>query len=130
VLTSFIEAGKYDWISSDITEAHFPMYANFFLGTESKLYHFNHEISSENAIKEAKKDGYRPATIWDLLDHGAKNPNLQRRFRIVALGSVAEVVGYRRVACLGRDDHGRCLFLGWFGSYWNNGDYRFLAVRN
>lgn len=90
-LKGLIEIGKYDWVNSDITEVNFPMPANLVLGAESKPFHFNRNISSENAIKEMAKEGYRPATIWDLLDFGAKNPELQRQFPIVALGSVAEV---------------------------------------
>ncbi len=128
-LTSLIEVGKYDWVNSDITEARFPMPENFTLGAEPKLYHLNRNISSEKAIEEMAKDGFRPATIWDLLDFGAKNPELQRQFPIVALGSVCRVSVRRFVACLGRDDSGRSLNLDWYGRGWGGGG-RFLAVRN
>lgn len=128
-LKGLIEAGKYDWVNSDITEARFPMPENFTLGAEPKLYHFNRSISSEKAIKEMAKDGFRPATIWDLLDFGAKNPELQRQFPIVALGSVARFGDSRGVACLGGSGSGRDLGLDWFGSGWSD-YFRFLAVRN
>lgn len=128
-LTEMIVLGKYDWVDENITEVNFPMPENFVLGTEPKLYHFNRSISSEDAIKEIEKDGFRPARIWDLLDYGAKNPELQIQFPIVALGSVAQVGGSRRVACLDMGNAGRGLDLYWFEDDWR-GIARFLAVRN
>lgn len=127
-LATMIAEGKYDWVNSDITEANFPTPMNLVLGTEPKLFHFNRAISSENAIKEMDKEGYRPATIWDLLDYGAKNPELQRQFPIVALGSVCEVNFNRNVAYLGRGASERYLCLGWLGIDWDE-RCRFLAVR-
>lgn len=128
-LADMITAGKYDWVNSDITEANFPMPSLLVLGSDPKLYHFDRDISSKNAIKEMAKDGYRPATIWDLLDYGAKNPELQRQFPIVALGSVCEVRGFRVVTYLGRNDSKRNLSLYWIGYDWGR-VFRFLAVRN
>lgn len=128
-LAEMIRVGSYDWVNVNIKEANFPMPEGFTLGTEPKLYHFNRSISSENAIEEMKKDGFRPATIWDLLDYGAKNPELQRLFPMVALGSVEEVGGNRSVACLYGGGAKRYLSLGWFVIDWGD-DHRFLAVRN
>ena len=127
-LKDMIALGHYDWVNQNITEDRFPMPANLVLGAEPKLFHFNRSISSDSAIKEMDKDGYCLATIWDLLDFGAKNPEVQRQFPIVALGSVCGVDGDRYVACLDRDDAKRCLDLCWFGGDWR-GDCRFLAVR-
>lgn len=125
----FIAAGKYDWVNETIKEVNFPMAEGFAFGLEPKLYHFNRLISSEEAIKEMEKDGFRPATIWDLLDYGAKNPELQRQFPIVALGSVARMGDGRDVAYLGGGDAERILSRVWFGGDWR-GFSRFLAVRN
>ena len=127
-LADMITLGHYDWVNSDITEANFPMPANLVLGADPKLYHFDHDISSEKAIKEMDEDGYRPATIWDLLDFGAKNPELQRQFPIVALGSVAGFGGRRSVAYLSRGGAERNLRLDWFDRGWFR-TFRFLAVR-
>jgi len=128
-LKSLIEAGRYDWVNTDITEDNFPMPEGFTLGTEPKLFHFNRSISSEKAIEEMVRDGYRPATIFDLLGFGAKNPELQRQFPIVAFGSVAQSGGHRGVACLGGGGAGRRLDLSWVVINWP-GSSRFLAVRN
>lgn len=127
-LGSLIKAGKYGFVDSDITEANFPMPEGFTLGTEPKLFHFNPSISSENAILEMKKKGYRPATIWDLLNFGAKNPELQEQFPIVALGSATLIVDRRYVAYIHRSGKGPYIELFWFGREWDD-DFRFLAVR-
>lgn len=139
-LIELIAAGKYDWVNEKITEVNFPMPEGFNLSLEPKLYfdleprlyHFNRDISSEDVIKEMKKDGFRPATIWNLLDYGAKNPELQKSFMIFALGSVALLDGDRRVAYLNVDFGERRLDLSWFdgnGNGWGS-HCRFLAVRN
>lgn len=128
-LTSLITASNYSWVNSDITEDRFPMPAGFQLATETKIFKFDRDISSENAIAYMKLEGFRPATIFDLLDFGAKNPELQRKYSIVALGSVCGVDGVYLVSYLYSGDSGRDVKLHWFGSVWN-ADCRFLAVRN
>jgi len=128
VLVDMITAGHYDYVNSDITERNFPMPENLVLGSEPKLFHFDCEISSKNAIAKMNEDGYRPATIWDLLDFGAKNPEEQRKYQIIALGSVASVGGDRYVAYLYGYDSERSLGLYWFDFVWV-AYCRFLAVR-
>lgn len=128
-LTEMIALGKYDWVNQDITEANFPMAEDFTFGTETKLFHFDRDISSENAIKEMERAGYKPVTIWDLLDYGAKNSEMQRKFPIVALGSPAQFGGSRNVAYLCGSDTKRSLRLCWSDDGWR-GYCRFLAVRN
>jgi hypothetical protein len=127
-LKELITLGKYDWVNKNITEARFPMPEGFVLGAEPKTFHFNRSISSADSIKEMAKEGYHPATIWDLLDYGAKNPEEQRKYPIVALGSDTGVGGRRCVAYLYGDGARRDLDLDRFGDYWHDG-YRFLAVR-
>lgn len=128
VLQRLVRAGKYDWVNENITDENFPVPEDFVLGTDPKVFHFNRGISSEEAVKEMDKEGYRPAMIWDLLDYGAKNPEEQRKFPIVGLGSVGEVVGNRLVPGLGRRGSERRLGLGWWGYEWL-ARCRFLAVR-
>ncbi len=128
-LNELITLGKYDWVDENITDVNFPIPEGFAFGLEPKLYHFNRYISSRNVIKEMEKDGFRPATIWDLLDYGAKNPELQRQFPIVALGSVEQMDSLRRVAYFSRRGVARILVLSWFEDDWP-GQFRFLAVRN
>lgn len=60
---------------------------------------------------------------------GEIQPNLQREFPIVALGSVwRDGGGGRHVPVLGCGGAGRRLSLGWFEFGWDDG-YRFLGVR-
>lgn len=127
-----IAAGKYDWKNSDITEKHFPLPAELSgqkTAVSSKLFHFNRDISSEDAIAEMDKAGYRPATLSELLALGTKHPELQRQFPIVALGSLWRLAfGLRRVPFLLVDGVERRLGLLWFDYDWY-AYYRFLGVR-
>lgn len=99
-----VTAGRYDWSNNDITSAHFPTKRTGTVKSGIKLFHFNRNISSEEAIQEMDKEGYRPAEACELLDFGKKHPDVQREFPIVALGSVwRRLRGRRFVVCLGRD---------------------------
>lgn len=65
------------------------------------------------------KDGKRPATLRELLAFGEANPELQREFPIIALGSVwVYRRGDRRVVCLGRYGSERRLRLDWYEYCW------------
>jgi hypothetical protein len=131
VIRSFkdmIEKGNYDWVSPDIREEFFPIPKDLMLGAEQKLFHFNRVISSGDAFKEMEKEGFHPATIWDLLDFGAKNPEEQRKFRIAALGSIVEFPGSRLVIYLSGSTSHRHIKLRLFGNDWDNNS-RFLAIR-
>lgn len=114
---------KFDYVNSNITDELFPLIERK-VG-EYKLYHFNKYISSEDAIKEMKTEGYMPANLYELLLWSEEN----KQDWVVALGSVAGVDGNRRVPYLYRDGSERQLDLRWFDCGW--GAYcRFLAVRN
>jgi hypothetical protein len=121
-LESLIKNKKFDWTNPDITEENFPLQE--IRGTEYKLYHFNKRILSEDAIKEIQRDGYEPSNLYELLEWKDWN----NKDYVVALGSVGEVHGDRRVPGLCEDSSGRVLGLGWWGSDWNS-HFRFLAVR-
>ncbi len=128
-LSDMVSAGQYDWVNPEITEANFPKTRTGSISLNAELLHFNRTISSENALKEMEKLGFRPATIEELLAFGAKYPELQRQFPIVALGSSCVLGGDRRVPCLDEVGSGRDLDLYWFEDVWY-GRYRFLVVRN
>jgi len=72
----------------------------------------------------------RPATLPELLAFGAKYPDKQKEFPIMALGSVwIDPDGDRRVHSLGWVEGERELHLGWDKPGYVWGDYcRFLAV--
>lgn len=121
-LKNLIIKGKFDYVNPDITEELFPLPAE--ISNEYKLFHFDRYISSEDAITEMNKEGYRPAHIYELLSYDWNGEDL-----VIALGSVGEVSGRRSVVCLSRHGSERGLRLSWWVGDWD-ADYRFLGVRN
>jgi hypothetical protein len=133
-LETLITAGKYDYVNSDITAARFPIEGSGIEEFEFDLFHPNRDISSDDAIKEMKEDKNDPARPWEpakiehLLVFGEAHPDVQRKFPIVALGSVAEIDGDRHAPFLNEGGSKRHLHLYWSGNDWN-ARYRFLRVR-
>ena len=131
-LEKMIAAGQYDWTNSDITAKRFPVVGNGTVQFEAKLFHFDRNTASQDNVDAIKADD--PANPWDpgkiehLLSFGEKYSEEQRKYPIVALGSVAKVDGYRNVPYLNRNDRRRNLYLDWWDYDWD-GHYRFLAVR-
>lgn len=124
-LQNLIESKKFDWINRNITSENFP--EEDCRSSEYRLFHFNRYISSEDAVKKMKKEGYSAANIYELLTWNEWN-KWNKNYFVVALGSSCEVIGDRYVPMLGRDDDGRGLGLDWWGFDWDGG-CRFLAVR-
>jgi hypothetical protein len=129
-LEKMILAGNYDWRNDDITAKRFPIVGKGEVEFEDTIFHFDRSISSENAVKEIlaadPTNPWEPAKIENLLAYGAKNPEEQRKFPIIGLGSVAKVNGNRNVPNLNKDGSKRNLNLNWWDNDWN-GNYRFLA---
>mgnify|MGYP001566810542 CR=1 FL=1 len=123
-----IGEGKYDYANDNITEKNFPTTRKGTAKLDIVLVHLNRDISSEDAIKELDKLGLRPAELHELLAFGAKYPDEQRKYPIVALGSVWRYLFGRNVPYLWLDDGGRRLGLLWFGPGWR-AYYRFAGVR-
>ncbi len=126
-LKQMIADGDYNWENKNITERNFPVPAKMKgkkVEVSTKLFHFNRNISSEDAKKEMDKDGFRPATVFELLVLGATHPELQKQFSVIALDSG----GGRRVPYLVVDGDWRGLGLDWLDYDWN-ASCRFLAVR-
>ena len=129
-----INAGNYGWTHREITEKHFPLPTELNgkqvpVTNVTKLFYFNRNISSEAAISEMDKAGYRPATLAELLALGEAHPELQRQFPIVALGSVwRDTRDDRRVPVLDFGGNERRLSLRWFDYGWP-GRCRFLGAR-
>lgn len=124
-----LAAGRYDWKNSDITEKHFPVKGEGQIQVDLELAHYGKSLSTEAILAAIEAQGYRPATIEELLAFGATYPEFQREFPIVALDSVWQHrSGLRGVAYLRRHGGGRDLELGRLGLGWD-GRYRFLVVR-
>ena len=128
-IEELVRLGGYNWSNNDITSKHFPTKRTGKAEVSVELIHFNRAISSEEAIREMDKMGYRPAEACELLAFGAKYPDVQREFPIFALGSVWRVLdGVRSVVCLLRGGDLRDANLYWFVNSWFD-DCRFAAVR-
>jgi hypothetical protein len=128
-LADMIKVGKYDWVNDDITAEHFPVTGSGKTEVNLEFVHLNKSVSSEAVLAHMEANGLRPATLAELLSFGAKYPEIQREFPIVALGSSWIVsVGNRFVPYLFGSSSDRHLNLSWFGSGWV-GYFRFLAVR-
>jgi hypothetical protein len=125
-LDQMIEGGTYDWKSNNITAKLFPIVGEGEVDLKPYLIHFNCFIDSDDAEKELETMGKRPGKIEELLAFGKTYPEVQWKFPIVALGSVAEIDGDLRVAYLGRDGSKRELRLFWRSRGWRD-LCRFLA---
>lgn len=127
-LEQMIANGKYNWKNDDITSKKYPIADKTKRTAHMELFHFDRDISSEKAVKEMEKAGFRPATIEELLTLGENQPELQRQFPIIALGSVAGFSFGRSVPYLGSGGGDRNLGLNYWAGGWN-ADVRFLGVR-
>jgi hypothetical protein len=131
-LEQMIVAGNYDWKNDDLTAQRFPIVGEGVVEYEFRYFHFNRNVSSETAVdlikKEDSENPWEPAKIEHLLTYGENIPEEQRKFSIVALGSVGEVYGLLLVPCLYKVGSMHHLSLGrWVGDW--HGRYRFLVVR-
>ena len=128
-LAEMIAAGNYDWVNEDITQDHFPIKGSGQEEKEVVLFHFDKVMTSEQAITDMDKAGFRPVLIEEFLALGAQQPELQKKFPIICLDSVwRSSHGDRYVPCLDCDGARRDLHLYGLGLAWVV-DYRFVAVR-
>ncbi len=133
-LEQLIAAGKFDWLNNDINSDQFPVKGEGKAEYETKLFQFDGNISSENAVIKIKEfdpaNPWEPAKIEHLLAFGSKYPDEQRKHPILALGSVGNPTffGKRNVPYLYRRVTGRSLHLDWWSNEWHP-FYQFLAIR-
>ena len=90
--------------------------------------HFGRDTTSKANIVEMDKLGYRPATHLEAYAFAKVNPELQRQFWIVALGSSTMYGDLRGVAVLCSGSGRRIFDYRWFDREWYS-DFRFLFVR-
>jgi hypothetical protein len=131
-LDDMIDAGTYYSSTGYITARRFPVQGEGVVQYQAKLFRFDRYISSEHAVAAIKADDrhnpWEPAKIEGLLEYGAANPEEQRKYPIIALGSVAEVRGDHCVPYLYADGNDRHLDLGSSDDGWDV-RCRFLAIR-
>ena len=129
-LAETIKAGKYGWVDDYITTKGFELQGAGQHEVELVLVDLDRDAITTEVREYMKEQGLEPAKIEHLLAFGATNPELQRQFPIVALGSsFVRGNGYRRCPTLGSDDGKRELSLYWDDNddRWDD-DCRFLAV--
>lgn len=128
-LAEMVASGHYDWKNSDIVAEHFPTTQKGVNEVKLELVHLDKNASTDEVLRYLDEHGYRPATLLELLAFGAKYPDEQKKYPVVALGSVwRSSGGDRYVACLDCYGAERHLSLSWCGDDWH-GRCRFLAVR-
>lgn len=117
-LDEMIKAGKYDWVSKEITHDHFQVNGNGqSYSTSLALFHFNRYTTSDEVIEEMKEESYCPATIEELLAYGEVRPTAQLKYPIAALGSIwVNLCGYPSVPFLWGTCRKRNFLLSLFGS--------------
>jgi len=129
LLEEMIASGQYDSCNKDINSENFPIKGTGALEVNLELVHLGRKATTDEVEAELDKRGLRAATLVELLAFGAKYPELQREFPIIALGSVWRYHdGFRGVPFLLRRGSLRDLGLFWDGDGWD-GSCRFLAVR-
>ena len=123
-LSQLIKANKFTYVNKDIITKNFPPQGKI---EEVELIDFKKALTTDEAIKLLAEQGFRPATIYELLTWSQKNWN--GKDWIVALGSVwRSADGDRYVVCLGSDASGRDLSLRWVEDDWDV-FCRFAAVK-
>jgi len=122
-----ISAGKYYWSNPDVSSKNFPSDQKGIVKVVIELVHFDQDTNVD-VPAELDKRGLRPATLPELLAFGARYPNKQREFPIVALGSTWRNNGLRHVGLLLGNADDRELTLYWFEACcW--AEYRIAAIR-
>lgn len=124
-----VKLGEFGFDNPDITTERFQsLKKGQKLDKEVFLLHFNKDMSYEAVIDQTDKFDFKSANVWDLISLAMKEPDLQRKFPIVALGSVCGLGVNRRVPCLSEGSSGRSLCLDRLIGDWGNRSH-FLAVR-
>lgn len=84
-----LKRGRYDRISDNLTEKYFPITAEQIGEWEWELFKSEgHYSSIEQSIRQIQKNGFEPAQIGHLLAFGAAFPKEERKYPIIAPGSV------------------------------------------
>ncbi len=139
-LEQMIADGNFDLKNREITSKHFPVKGEGVVQFECCYFRFDSYISSKDAVKRIEtantENPWMPAQTEHLLSNGKQFPEDQRKFKIIALGSVEKIYNCCCFLYLGMDlpdnsmdnsDLRRCLNLSSSDSC--GGKERFLSVR-
>lgn len=130
-IEELIADGQYDGVDPRINAKKFPIpseMAGKKVEVSAGLFHFNDHISSEDAISEMDKAGYRPANLMELLTFSTSFMRSQELSIIIALGSIARGIIERYVPYFEINEADSQLAIDWFNYDWGS-LCCFLAVR-
>lgn len=134
-LKQMIKAGNYDLVNGNITQEHFPIDRQGKEEVKIRIFPITElteeitEIRHEKGLESLKNKGYRPINLPELLAFRAKYPDIQRRFPVIALGSVWQHCSSRGMAYLCRHNSRRGLSVFYiFSSNGRWGYFRIAAV--
>lgn len=88
-LEQTITDGGFNWVNNDITDENFHIPDEIIgkkIELSAKLFYFSNYINADDATLEMNKDGYRPATLMELLALKLLFPE-SIQFGAIALGS-------------------------------------------
>lgn len=126
-IDDLVKLGNYTEVHPDINDRNFR--ADKMHQCEITLKHFNKSMSTDAVLKALDEEGWRPATMSELLEFGSRYLGLQKRFRIIALGSACHgMFGDSYVGYLHRRGGQRKLGLNLIAGNWG-ASHCFAAVR-
>jgi hypothetical protein len=124
---AMVAAGHYDYRNPNITAEYFPNQATGVRRYKPVLVSLGRNASTKEALAEIQGMGLIPASAAELLAYGAKHPEEQRKYPIIALGQAGRFSDYSCFPSLGRNGGGRRLTPAFGCSDWL-GHCRFLAL--
>lgn len=115
-LEDFIKLGGFGYVNPNIV----PLFKDEPLrGMAVEIRKFDKSMTSEEVIAELAKDGCTPSTATELFAWHSENKDKINKYQpVIALGSVKEFEGERRVCRVWLDDAERYAYLRWFDLDW------------
>lgn len=105
-------SGRYVAVHDAINSKNFPTRGRKSRRVTIAFAHFGKPKKTEAALKAISVAGYRPADLRELQQAGQKAPDLQEKWRVVALGSThINEYDERLAPVLDNDDGSRVLWL-------------------
>lgn len=114
-IKELLKSGNFTYINPEIEN----VFKTEPIRSKVELRNFGRSISSEDAIKELKKEGCVPANATELFEFAARNTEWEGKY-IVALGSIASFEGKRRVPYVWWHESYREVYLCWFDRDWDD----------
>jgi hypothetical protein len=124
-LDQLIADGRFGWVYFEVKDLFTATLEAGIQSREIHLIQYNKEIRSADALVEMERQGFRPATLLELLWIGIQHPQLQPQFEIVAL----DVPSRNVIVVLSREDSSSCNLCTCPRGNYLGEHFRFAAVR-